>query len=185
MFELKVLGIAKAKQLIGQDWPTHIISIINDGGPHWFATTIDRQHDNHYIFKFNDVEGDLEEADDELRQACVVPTYEMMKDIMESLEFMELNEDSKLLVHCSAGKSRSTAIAIAAMVKFGGLSPEDAVAQCRIYSPAMCPNRLMIHYLDDIIGAKGELEAAVAKYYEERIIFFPALTLPNRGGLNQ
>jgi len=182
MFEIKVLGIAKAKQLILADWPTHIISIINDGGPHWFATNIERQHDNHHIFKFNDVEGELEV--EEIRQACIIPSKDMMKEIMDSLESMNLGDDSKLLIHCSAGKSRSTAIAIAAMMKFGDMSAEDAVAQCRILSPAMCPNRLMIHYLDEVIGANGKLAEAVALYYKERIIFYPALTLPNRGNLN-
>jgi len=182
MFEIKVQGIAKAKQLIGEDWPTHIISIINDGGPHWFATTIDRAHDNHAIFKFNDVEGEIE--DEEILKSCILPSKEAMHDIIDTLDSMNLQDDSKLLIHCSAGKSRSTAIAIATMVKFGGMTPLDAVAQCRILSPAMCPNRLMIYYLDEVIEAQGELAKAVDDYYRERIIFYPALRLPNRGNLN-
>lgn len=180
MFELKVLGIAKAKSLIGADWPTHIISIINDAGPNWPGTYIDRQHDNHVIHNFHDVEAD----DPEEYADLTPPSLKVMQSIIDEVKSWELDDESKVLVHCSAGKSRSTAIALAILV-LHGMSPEDALAKVKLLSPAMCPNRLMTEYLDEVIGAKGELLKAVNDWYDKTIIMIPGLAFPNRGGYNR
>ena len=180
MFEIKVLGIAKAKQQIGADWPTHIISVINDAGPAWPATHIDRQHDNHIIFNFHDVENDDPEEYGDLTP----PTAKEIKEILETVDYWQLNGEHKLLVHCSAGKSRSTAIAIALLVK-AGMSPEDAVKKVKLLSPAMCPNRLMIELFDDAMGLGGSLITEVNDFYAKAIIMIPGLNFPNRGGHNR
>jgi len=179
MFELKVMGIAKAKSLIGADWPTHIISIINDAGPNWPGTHIDRQHNNHIIQNFHDVEDD----DPEEYDGLVAPTRKNMQDLIDEVRTWELDEDSKVLIHCSAGKSRSTAIALAVLV-LHGMSPADALAKVKLLSPAMCPNRLMTGFLDDVIGANGELLKTVTDWYDKTIIMIPGLNFPNRGGYN-
>lgn len=180
MFEIKVLGIAKAKQQIGADWPTHIISIINDAGPNWPATTIDQQHGNHVIYNFHDVETD----DPEEYADLTPPTMKEVRDILETVDYWELNDDSKLLVHCSAGKSRSTAIALALLVK-AGMSPEDALKKVKLLSPAMCPNRLMVELFDEAMGQDGALIDAVNAYYTKSIMMIPGLAFPNRGGHNR
>ena len=180
MFEIKVLGIAKAKQQIGADWPTHIISVINDAGPAWPATHIDRQHDNHIILNFHDVETD----DPEEYKDLTPPTAKEIKEILETVDYWQLNDEHKLLVHCSAGKSRSTAIAIALLVK-AGMSPEDAVKKVKLLSPAMCPNRLMIELFDDAMKLDGALITEVNDFYAKAIIMIPGLNFPNRGGHNR
>jgi predicted protein tyrosine phosphatase len=180
MFEIKVMGIHKAKGLIAQDWPTHIISIINDAGPNWPATTIDRQHDNHAIYNFHDVEDD----DPEEYADLVPPSKKNMQDIIDEVNSWELNDESKVLIHCTAGKSRSTAIALAIMV-LNGMTPDEALKKVKLLSPAMCPNRLMTEYLDEVIGANGELIKAVNDWYAATIIQIPGLSFPNRGGYNR
>lgn len=180
MFEIKVLGIAKAKQLIGADWPTHIISVINDAGPNWPATHIDRQHDNHAIYSFHDVEVD----DPEEYADLTPPKMADVKDILETVDYWELNDDSKLLIHCSAGKSRSTAIAIALLVK-AGMEPQEAVRKVKLLSPAMCPNRLMTDLFDEAMGLNGALSGTVDAYYDQAIIMIPGLKFPDRGGANR
>lgn len=180
MFELKVMGIDKAKGLIGADWPTHIISIINDAGPNWPATHIDRQHDQHIVKNFHDVENDDPEEYSEL----VPPTLSDMQDIIDEVKSWELNDDSKVLIHCSAGKSRSTAIALAVLV-LHGMDADEALRKIKLLSPAMCPNRLMTEYLDEVIGAEGELIRVVEAYYKDSIIMIPGLTFPGRGGYNR
>ena len=177
MFEIKVLGIAKAKSQIGADWPTHIISIINDAGPGWGATTIDRQHDNHVIYNFHDVEDD--QAD-----GLVLPSKPVMQDILDTAAYWELNDDSRLLVHCTAGKSRSTAVAIAVLVQHG-VPIAEAINRVNLLSPAMFPNRLMIELLDECLGLNGELISEVKDWYARKIIMIPGLSLPNRGGFNR
>lgn len=177
MFEIKVLGIAKARAQIGADWPTHIISLINDAGPDFAATTMDRQHGNHIIENFHDVE-------DDQNSDYVVPSRNQINGILEEVASWQLGDTHRLLVHCSAGKSRSTAIAIAVLVQ-AGMTPEQALAKVKLLSPAMFPNRLITKYADDYLGLEGKLIATVAKYYSEKIIMIPGLQLPNRGGYNR
>jgi predicted protein tyrosine phosphatase len=180
MFEIKVMGIHKAKTLIAQDWPTHIISVINDAGPNWPGTYIDRQHNNHGIYNFHDVEAD----DPEEYADLTPPSLKVMQEIIDEVKSWELTDESKVLVHCSAGKSRSTAIAMAILV-LHGMSPADALQKVKLLSPAMCPNRLMTEYLDEVIGAEGELLKTVNDWYDKTIIMIPGLAFPNRGGYNR
>ena len=180
MFEIKVTGIAKAKSLIGADWPTHIISVINDAGPNWPATHIDQQHSNHAIWEFHDVENDEPMEYQEL----VKPTMKTMREIMEQVEAWNLGDDDKLLIHCSAGKSRSTAIALAILVR-AGMTFQDAMGRIKLLSPAMCPNRLMVEMFDEILGQEGQLIDELNRWYDEKILMIPGLNFPGRGGFNR
>lgn len=173
--QIKVESLTKAKSLIAQDWPTHIISIVNDAGPDFPASLIDRQHDDHYIFNFHDVE-DRESSD------YVVPTR---KDIQEILEISSMvPPEGRLLVHCTAGKSRSTAMAIGILIQ-SGKSPQEAFDFVKTLQPAMFPNRLMIEYVDDYLRLDGQLITVVKTYYEEKLLLFPKLVEVNRGGYNR
>lgn len=77
------------------------------------------------------------------------------------LRFSEtFTEDDRILVHCSQGISRSTAIAIAVLVQHG-TSPRDAADHVRKLQPAMKPNILVIGHADRILNQDGELIRAV------------------------
>lgn len=173
--ELKVDSISKAKRFIAEDWPTHIISIVNEAGGDFAATVIDRQHDDHYIFSFHDVEN--EEVTD-----YIVPTKKDVVDILEAAKMVP--SDGRLLVHCTAGKSRSTAAAIGILIQ-DGMKPQEAFDWMKAHRPAMFPNRLMIEYVDEILGLKGELIEIVGTYYREKLLLFPKLVEINRGGYNR
>lgn len=173
--ELKVDGISKAKRLIAEDWPTHIISIVNEAGGDFGATVIDRQHNDHYIFSFHDVEN-------ENSSEYVVPTRQDIKDILETAAMVPSN--GRLLVHCTAGKSRSTAAGIGILIQ-GGMDPQSAFDWMKAHRPAMFPNRLMIEYVDDYLDLGGELIKIVKTYYEEKLLLFPKLVEINRGGYNR
>lgn len=176
MFEIKVLGIAKAKQQIGADWPSHIISVINDAGPAWPATHIDQQHDNHVIYNFHDVDADDPEEYGDL----VAPSMKDIKDILATYDYWQMDDSAKLLVHCSAGKSRSTAIGYALLVR-AGMSPADALKKIKLLSPAMCPNRLMVELFDEAMGMDGALSKPVEDYYADSILRVPGINFPFRG----
>jgi predicted protein tyrosine phosphatase len=138
---------------------------------------MDRQHGNHIIENFHDVE-------DDQNSDYVVPSRNQINGILEEVASWQLSDTHKLLVHCSAGKSRSTAIAIAVLVQ-AGMTPEQALAKVKLLSPAMFPNRLITKYADNYLDLEGKLIATVAKYYSEKIIMIPGLQLPNRGGYNR
>jgi predicted protein tyrosine phosphatase len=177
--ELKIESITKAKALIAKDWPTHIISIINEAGGDFGPSTIDRQHDDHYIYSFHDVENDESE---ELAHEYVVPKRQDMVDILEAAAMVP--KDGKLLVHCTAGKSRSTAAAMGILIQ-SGMTPQEAFDKVKMLQPSMFPNRLMIEYVDDILDLQGTLVSIVKTYYAEKLHLFPKLVEINRGGYNR
>ena len=173
--ELRVDSIHRAKNLIAEDWPTHIISIVNEAGGDFGASVIDRQHGDHFIFSFHDVE-------DDQSSDYVVPTRKDIKDILEVAA--QVPADGRLLVHCTAGKSRSTAVAIGILIQ-NGMAPQEAFDWMKAHRPAMFPNRLMIEYVDDYLGLGGELLQIVKTYYTEKLMLFPKLVEINRGGYNR
>ncbi len=70
----------------------------------------------------------------------------------------------RVLIHCRAGVSRSTAIACAILAQHTPAGQEkDVVAQVRRLRPMMLPNFLIIRLADDILQRGGKLTNAVAK----------------------
>ncbi len=72
--------------------------------------------------------------------------------------------EDRILIHCRAGISRSTAIACAIACQHLPLGEEkQAVEQIRSIRSLMMPNFLIIRLADEILQRQGKLIAAVAK----------------------
>jgi predicted protein tyrosine phosphatase len=70
----------------------------------------------------------------------------------------------RILIHCRAGISRSTAIAISILCQHAPVGEEKLVVdQVRAIRPVMLPNFLIIKLADEILQKQGKLIAAVAK----------------------
>lgn len=165
---LRICGIEKARQLISEGWPTQIISIINSQIGMFPATHIEKQMENHHIWSFHDVEVD----DPAEYSTFTPPTKEIIQEILQTLKSFDPNKPT--LIHCSAGKSRSTAIALAWLYE-NGYSVEDGLAFIQKQSPAMIPNRLMVKLFDDAMGANGGLIEPLQKWYKSAIWEFNEL----------
>jgi hypothetical protein len=72
--------------------------------------------------------------------------------------------EDRILIHCRAGISRSTAIAISILCQHSPVGEEKlAVDQVRAIRPVMLPNFLITKLADEILQRQGKLIAAVAK----------------------
>ena len=72
--------------------------------------------------------------------------------------------EDRILIHCRAGISRSTAIAISILCQHAPVGEEKLVVdQVRTIRPLMLPNFLIIKLADEILQRQGKLIAAVAK----------------------
>lgn len=135
---------------------THLFSIWGDprsrpNTPYWIEPA------NHFHFNFNDVEHDTED--------CVAPTRE---DVINAIEIGQLLIDHAsvapvhLLIHCYAGVSRSTAMALAILMMFYGPGGEvQAVGHLLQLRPQAMPNARIVHEVDILFGCNGQLVAAV------------------------
>lgn len=95
----------------------------------------------------------------------MAPTLEQMQYHLSWIK--KLPEFSTVLIHCEAGISRSTAVTFAALVQEHGL---DNLEFCKNellrIRPEAAPNRLMVAYADQILGANGAMSEVAQKINE-------------------
>ena len=78
--------------------------------------------------------------------------------IERALKFAQLIDDGSLLIHCHAGISRSSAIALAIIAdKLGEGNEEEAVKTLEFINPNCRPNRLLVKMTDEILEINGKL----------------------------
>lgn len=158
MFQLKVVGLEEANQLIEEGWPTRIIGLTGDArdtlGPH------------HLHIVVSDVGVALPTA--------IYPTPE---HLVMALDFTkDLTDDDRLLVHCFAGQSRSTAISIGILIDHG-MGYADAFAHVETIRSILMPNRLFIQHIDDHFGLGGQLVAHAKAHRDnalQRTVILPS-----------
>lgn len=164
MFELKISDIFEAVKL-SQEWATHTISLVDPGIEDYDGIDIklpvasqDRKLQRYY---FHDIisTGDFmlflaEEA---------IPILATAQQIQDILDFTApLASTDKLLVHCQAGISRSTAVACGVLCQHG-LSPSEAVQYVLSIRPRAKPNQHVLKLFDEILGLEGKLMAILAE----------------------
>jgi predicted protein tyrosine phosphatase len=139
-FDLKVVGLEEAEQLFYEQWPTRIISLTSNEsiyyGPH------------HLHVQVNDVPFVAKHA--------MSPSLNHLLTVLNFTK--DLTSRDRLLVHCFAGQSRSTAIAIAIMIQHG-LSYDAAFDHVEAVRNILMPNQLFIKITDDHFQLGGKLVA--------------------------
>lgn len=141
MFELKISGIYEASRWVTNGWATHVISLVDP------STHIDFKCDNHLILKFHDVES-------QVMDEWVLPSEQHVDAILEFTK--NIPDNTKLLVHCHQGLSRSTAAAIGVMLQ-KGMDPESAYLYVESVRDILLPNGLITQILDDKFQLNGAL----------------------------
>ena len=74
----------------------------------------------------------------------------------------------RVLVHCVAGISRSTAVAILVLVRHG-MAPGRAFAHVARLRPAMSPNMLVLEHGDRLLDLSGQLKHAYLDWHRAAI----------------
>ena len=165
MFELKIDSFYKAHELMDAKWPTKSISLIAPDEDRCFNRGM-----NHLLLRFDD--SDIEN-DEEMFQS--IKGWRQVQSprkqqVAIALAFTkDLKDGDRLLVHCTAGKSRSTAIGIAALIQHG-MTPQEAFDHVKALRPALIPNRLIIQYVDELLELNGELNKVIEEYYNSLLL---------------
>lgn len=105
-----------------------------------------------YRFSFTDIS----------HEAPSGPSEEIVRRLIMVLsQIAATHGDKKVLFHCTAGVSRSTAAAFIYCV-MSGMSYEKAYDMCTLArGHAINPNQLMCRYADNLLGHEGKLEAFI------------------------
>lgn len=99
----------------------------------------------------------------------LAPTKEKVARFLDWAK--KLPRDSKLLVHCRAGISRSTAAALAIKVQESGIEHlPQAVLWLLDHRPIACPNILIAEYADQLLGTNGKLHDVSMQILNSRLI---------------
>jgi predicted protein tyrosine phosphatase len=151
MFTFKVVGLSEASVEIDRNWPTRIVTLISECIP------VEHRGDHHLIIHVEDVHRE-EEGDG--------PTMGMLETIFRFVN--DLEPDDRLLVHCFAGQSRSTATMLGILME-RGVPWEEAFEAVRANRDLMLPNQLIIKLLDQRHGLNGALIAYNNTYVANKL----------------
>lgn len=166
-FEFHVASFLEAQRMIREMWPSHIITALGK------KDIIPSMGDHHLVLEFDDTE-------------VIDPTEQWVAFTPEHLDRVlaftaDLQPFHRLLVHCRAGKSRSTAIMMGVLMQHGH-SAEEAFQSVLDIRPVAIPNRHIVDLIDQRLETGGTLTEVVADYYKKLTI--PGVHLPDRGGAN-
>ncbi|WP_068434076.1 tyrosine phosphatase family protein [Magnetospirillum sp. XM-1] len=157
-FELTICGLDELADELESLRPSHVISILDPGDdqddPLVFDETIRvlslRFFDLHAM---GGVVGTMLSARDRAEYPCAEHAHAI-------LEFgRNIPSGSKVLIHCWAGVSRSTAAAF--VLACLHLSPDQAMDLILGLRPGAMPNRLIVRFADKILGFEGRMVAAI------------------------
>ena len=142
MFSLQVSDMETARSKL-YHWADHIISLLDpDTAADWA-----QHHDRHLIIGFDDIDADVPD-----RQA---PRADHVAAVLAFGK--RIGTDNKVLVHCHAGISRSTATGIGLLISHGE-TIEAAFEQVRaLRGNKFWPNQRLIALFDRQLGLEQAL----------------------------
>lgn len=143
---------------------SHVVSILD---PHWPDPqdfTIYGPHQR-VLWRFDDVvRTDL---------GYLAPTAKDVATILELGLRLQQEAVARLLIHCHAGVSRSTATAVILMVQHNPGREADAFAELDRVRPRSWPNALMLKFADEQLGRGGALVDALTDHQRRIARAFP------------
>jgi predicted protein tyrosine phosphatase len=153
MFALKVVGLDEANLLVCNNWPTHIISLMEN------RPTFDRDFGAHHLH--------IAVADVPfVTQHVISPRPEHLQAVLAFTK--DLTETDRLLIHCFAGISRSTATAIGILIQHG-LSYAEAFEKVAEVRRHLMPNELFIQHIDAHFDLDNKLVEYVKAHRQQTV----------------
>lgn len=145
--DIRITGLAEARNI--GDMFDYVVSIIDSTG------LIECLLDNgrHFIIQFDDIAADIVN-----NSVYILPEKHHIDQILEFTK--QFKEGDRVLIHCSAGISRSTAIALLVLIQHG-MSPSDAMDHVHDIRSRCWPNAKVVQLGDGVLNCNGEMVLAV------------------------
>jgi predicted protein tyrosine phosphatase len=136
-------------RLVVKEGVSHVLGCLGPESAHPELGFEDRRH---LRLTFHDIVAEME--------GFQAPSREHVQRIIDFVD--DWDQTGKLLIHCFAGISRSTASAFTAMCVLNPQADESLLAQeLRTHSPVATPNLRMVKFADEILGRRGRMVEAV------------------------
>jgi predicted protein tyrosine phosphatase len=144
-----VCPLHAVERLVTEQGVSHVLGCLGPESPH---PELGFDAGRHLRLTFHDI---IDEA-----EGFQPPTKDHVAQIIDFVD--DWGQSGKLLIHCFAGISRSTASAFTAMCMLNPQEDESALAQeLRRHSPVASPNVRMVRFADEILGRRGRMVEAV------------------------
>lgn len=136
MFSLKISSIKELPKDI--EWATHVVSLLDKGA----RPNLNYEGRPHWRFFFNDEE-----------EESKGPTLSQVKKALHAIAPLKIYGQNasfdRLIIHCHAGCSRSTAMSIGALIQ-AGCPTHEAVDYVMRNREIAYPNRLILRHMEEI-----------------------------------
>jgi predicted protein tyrosine phosphatase len=144
-----VSPLSAVARLVTEPGVSHVLGLL---GPESAHPELGLSEKNHLRLVFHDITDPMD--------GMLPPMRTHLEKIIDFVESWD--RTGKLLIHCWAGISRSTASAFTAMCLLHPEWDEHEIArQLRMHSPVATPNRRMIDFADELLGRNGRMSAAL------------------------
>lgn len=145
--KLRISGLSEANEMKKQGIPDKIVSLVDPAA----ARNLEPDS-NHLVIPMHDI--------DQPMTGWIYPTEDHVREVLEFAK--SIKEDDNVLVHCHAGVSRSTAMAIGILID-RGMTAKEAVEYVFEIRDCAWPNSLIIEILDKELNQNGELSKEVGQ----------------------
>lgn len=154
---IQITDLIEAKRIHAKGF-TGIISIADP----WAETLVLEKNSgaDHLELRFVDLDQPLEAG--EPRRDMVMPTAAMVE---QALDFAARHAQTRLLIHCHAGVSRSTAIGLAIYAARLGAGAEEQSLDALLETvPDAVPNLAVVAIADNLLQRSGNLLSTIVRW---------------------
>ncbi|MGZ9190485.1 MAG: tyrosine phosphatase family protein [Nitrospira sp.] len=139
---------------------SHVISILD---PEWLDPEDFEGYGPHrrVVYRFDDVV--------EVRAGVTAPNERDVEALLDFGRMLAKESVDRLLIHCHAGVSRSTAAAIILMAQNNRGREDEVFAELARLRPRSWPNALMVGIADGLLDRGGTLVAELRKHQRQMV----------------
>ena len=155
--EIAVCGMEELPRVAPDFGPTHAVTLLDPTNSRPPIAGLDE--DRHLFVGVHDIPEPRPEHEHP-RAHHVEALLAFGEGLRPAVESSEV----RLLIHCWAGVSRSTAAAFALKCQLTGLAERDALLTIHSVRRQMWPNELIVALADDALGRRGRMRRALADW---------------------
>jgi predicted protein tyrosine phosphatase len=171
-YAISICGLDEIADFVGSGI-SHTLSILDPGwpDPEIFGEFIGCRRE---MFRFDDV---IDEG-----VPFTAPSEADMRRLLALGQRLQGGAVCRLLIHCHAGISRSTAAAATLLAQFHPGREDEAFGEVARVRPWSWPNSRMIEFADALLERGGDLVAAMRRHHGRMKEAWPDLTASMRQG---